>query len=183
MIVQQMRSYVMAVGLLGLTGCAVVPTGPSVLVLPSQGKSFEQFQAEDMACRQWAGQQIGMTAQDTINQNTATSAAVGTAIGAGAGALLGAASGHPGTGAAIGAGSGLLLGTATGAGAGEAYGYDAQQRYDYAYVQCMYAKGHQVPGQVHRYRLRRATPSYPPPPPSYGYPVPPDYVPSYPYYR
>lgn len=32
-------------GLLLLAGCATVPSGPSVLVLPGSGKTFEQFQA------------------------------------------------------------------------------------------------------------------------------------------
>ena len=176
MAVKQLGKKVTLVVLLVLGGCATVPSGPSVLVLPAPGKPFEQFQTDDLACRQWAGQQIGISAQDTINRNTATSAAVGTAIGAGAGALLGAASGDAGAGAAIGAGSGLLVGTAAGSGAGQAYGYEAQQRYDYAYVQCMYAKGNQIPGQVHRYRVRKVRPSLAPPP-AYRYPVPPDYVP------
>lgn len=176
MFIRCMRKQILALTLLTVSGCATLPSGPSVLVLPAPGKPFEQFQAEDMSCRQWAGEQVGISAQGTVNLNTAQGAAVGTAIGAGAGALLGAATGHPGAGAAIGAGSGLLLGTAAGAGAGESYGWEAQQKYDYAYVQCMYAKGNQIPGQVHRYRVRRVSPSFPPP---YAerYAVPPDYVP------
>jgi phage tail tape-measure protein len=165
-----MRAAVAAV--LVVSGCATMPAGPSVLVLPGPGKPFEQFQADDYVCRQWAGQQIGMTAQQTAEENTVKGAAVGTVIGAGAGALLGAATGHAGAGAAIGAGSGLLVGTAAGSGYGQEYGYEAQQKYDYAYVQCMYAKGNEVPGAVHQYRIRKRTP--PPPPPSS---VPPDYVP------
>ena len=161
--------------LLTLAGCATVPTGPSVRVMPAPGKSFEQFQVDDAICRQWAGQQIGMSPQETINQNTATGAVVGTVIGAGLGAAIGAASGHPGAGAAIGAGSGLLAGTATGANAGQVYGYEAQRRYDVAYEQCMYAKGNQIPGTVIR-RIRRTAP--PPPPGMYS--VPPDYAPSNP---
>jgi len=147
------------------SGCATLPTGPSVNVLPAPGKPFEQFVAEDATCRQWAERQIGMNAQATADQNMVTSATVGTVIGAGAGALLGAASGHPGTGAAIGAGSGLLLGTAAGASSGQVYGAEAQRRYDNTYLQCMYAKGNQVPGVVKR-PVRRY------------YPVPPD-IPRY----
>ena len=161
--------------LLALSGCATLPTGPSVRVLPAPGKSFEQFQAEDAICRQWAGQQIGMTPQQTVNQNAVTGAVVGTAIGAGLGAALGAASGNAGAGAAIGAGSGLLVGTASGANAGQVYGWEAQRRYDIAYEQCMYAKGNQISGTVPR-RVRRIAP--PPPPGTYS--VPPDYAPSYP---
>ena len=58
-----MRDMLLAslvIGLL-LTGCATIPGGPSVMVLPGAGKSFEQFQAEDFVCRQWAAQQIGIT--------------------------------------------------------------------------------------------------------------------------
>jgi Glycine-zipper domain len=176
MLIKLIRSRITLLAVLVLSGCATLPTGPSVLVLPAAGKPLEQFQTEDMICRQWAGQQIGMSAQDTVNQNTAKGAAVGTMIGAGAGALLGAASGHAGAGAAIGAGSGLLLGTASGAGAGQEYGWEAQRKYDYGYVQCMYAKGNQIPGQVHQYRVRRINP--PPPRPHDMNSVPPDYVPN-----
>ena len=35
-------------------GCVTLPTGPSVMVLPAHGKSFEQFQSDDALCRQWA---------------------------------------------------------------------------------------------------------------------------------
>lgn len=160
--------------LLVLGACATVPTGPSVRVLPTPGKSFEQFMAEDAVCRQWAEQQLGMSTQDTINQNTAGSAVVGTAIGAGVGAVLGAASGNAGTGAAIGGGTGLLFGAASGSSSGQAYGYEAQRRYDNTYVQCMYAKGNQVPGTVRT--LRKSRPVAPPPPSRYS--VPPDYYPA-----
>src|SRR5438105_9494113 len=37
-----------------LAACATVPMGPSVMVLPGTGKNFEQFQADDAVCRQWA---------------------------------------------------------------------------------------------------------------------------------
>jgi hypothetical protein len=142
-------------------------------VLPGKGKSFEQFQVDDSACRQWAERSIGISAQQTANQNIVSGAAVGTAIGAGVGALLGAAAGDPGVGAAIGAGSGLLIGSASGAEAGQVYGREAQRRYDNTYVQCMFSKGHLVPGKVRYYRIRsNATP-----PPQDFRSVPPDYVP------
>ncbi|HBA87546.1 MAG TPA: glycine zipper family protein [Geobacter sp.] len=160
--------------LLVLGGCVSMPTGPSVRVLPAPGKAFEQFMAEDAVCRQWAEQQLGMSAQDTANQNTAQSAVVGTAIGAGVGAALGAASGNAGAGAAIGGGTGLLFGAASGSESGRVYGYEAQRRYDNTYVQCMYAKGNQVPGATRKVRRGR---SYTPPPPSM-YSVPPDYYPA-----
>ncbi len=161
--------------LLAISGCATLPTGPSVKVFPAPNKSFEEFQADDAVCRQWAERSIGVAPQEAANQNVATGAVAGTALGAGVGALLGAASGHAGAGAAIGAGSGLLVGSAAGANAGQVYGWEAQRRYDTAYEQCMYAKGNQVPGTVTRRRARR---SIPPPPPSGSYQVPPDYSPS-----
>jgi hypothetical protein len=51
------------VGLAGLTvllagACASAPTGPSVLVLPGEGKSHEQFRADDARCRQPAAAEI-----------------------------------------------------------------------------------------------------------------------------
>ena len=154
-----------------LGGCATLPTGPSVMALPALGKSFEQFQAEDVACRQWAAQQVGPPGAPA-NQNTAIGAAVGTAIGAGLGAAIGSASGHAGTGAAIGAGAGLLTGTAAGANADQATAGNAQRRYDMAYQQCMYAKGNQIPGAVRRAPQPLVVPPPPPPPPGYS-PAPP----------
>ncbi len=143
-----------------LSGCATLPTGPSVMVLPAPGKPFDLFQSEDASCRFWASQQVGQTPQEVVNQNTVANAALGTVLGAGLGAAIGAASGNAGTGAAIGAGSGLLGGTLVGAGNSQVYGYEAQRRYDIAYQQCMYAKGNQIPGAVQTQRG-----SYPPPPP------------------
>jgi hypothetical protein len=142
------RTYVSVLLLLVLTGCATVPSGPSVMVIPAQGKPFEQFQAEDANCKWWASQQSGPSAQETLNQNTASGAVVGTILGAGLGAAIGAISGNPGMGAAVGAGSGLLGGTISGASAGQGYAWEAQRRYDIAYQQCMYAKGNQVGGSV-----------------------------------
>jgi len=147
-------------------GCATVPTGPSVMVLPAPGKPFDQFQMEDAYCRQWASQQIGTSPGEASTSSTLTGAGIGTLVGAGLGAAIGAAAGNAGTGAAIGAGSGLLVGTASGASAGQTSGYEAQRRYDNAYMQCMYAKGNQIPGTAAPApRVRRTPP--PPPPPDY----------------
>ena len=162
----RMRGEVAILALVALGGCATLPSGPSVLVLPAPGKPFSQFQAEDATCRRFAETRLGIRPQEAASQNAVGGAAVGTAVGAAAGALLGAASGHAGAGAAIGAGSGLLLGTAVGSDAGEVSGYRAQRRYDHAYLQCMYAYGNQIPG-VRRegYGSREAV--APPPPPGY----------------
>ena len=159
---------VIAVPLLG--ACATVPTGPSVMVLPGGGKSFEQFQADDAGCRQWASQQTGTTPGQAANESGITSAAIGTILGAALGAAIGAAAGNPALGAAAGAGGGFLFGSSGGLSAAQYSGAAVQQRYDNAYQQCMYAKGNQIPGVI-RNAYRRgpaATPPLPPPPPPPG---------------
>jgi hypothetical protein len=91
-----------------VSACATtVPTEPAVIALPGSGKSFEQFNADDVNCRQHAG--------------------------ARAGEIAGAS------------------------------WIDQQRRYDYAYLQCMYAMGHRVPlpGQF----TSAPPPGTPPPPP------------------
>lgn len=146
-----------------LAACATPPVGPSMLVLPGTGRSFDQFRADDNECRRYAEYQIGgQSTQGIAEESGVRSAAVGTAVGAVAGAAIGGS-----RGAAVGAGSGLLFGSAAGAGAGQQSAYGAQRRYDNAYVQCMYAKGHRVPvsGQLSG-TGRTAYSESPPPPPS-----------------
>ena len=129
-----------------LAACATGPTGPSVAVMPGPGVPFEKFQADDVACRQWADQQIGgASAADTANRQAVGGAVLGTLIGAGLGAAIGGATGNTGAGAAIGGATGLLGGTAMGSGSGAASAREIQRRYDIAYMQCMYSKGHQTP--------------------------------------
>src|SRR5512136_2902000 len=101
---------VIGVGVLLVGGCATVPTGPSVMVLPSAGTPVEQFQAEDAASRQWAAQQFGVPPGTPVAQSAAIGAGSGTLVGAGRGAAFGAVAGNPGAAAAIGAGSGFLHG-------------------------------------------------------------------------
>jgi hypothetical protein len=134
--------------LLFLCACAQIPTGASVAVLPAPGKPFEVFTAEDQACRAYSAQSAGANPNDAAAKSVASSAVIGTVIGAAAGALIG---GHNGIG--TGAGLGLLTGTAVGASRGAEASYTAQQRYDIAYEQCMYAKGNQLPPAARvRYR-------------------------------
>ena len=104
----------------------------------------------------------GQTPTQTAMDSGTASAVAGTAIGAAAGALIGAAAGEPAGGTAIGAGSGLLLGGAGGTGTYESSAYALQNRYDITYVQCMYAKGNQVPVPA---AYRDAFSRYQPPPP------------------
>jgi hypothetical protein len=158
------RGLVLFLVMVTLSGCATIPAGPSVMVLPAPGKSFEAFQSEDLACRQWAEQQAGRPPAHTVNQSLASGAALGTLMGAGLGAAVGAASGNAGTGAAIGAATGLIAGTATASGSAYAAGWEVQRRYDMSYQQCMYAKGNQVPARV---RASRRSYGVPPPPPGF----------------
>ncbi len=157
--------------LLVLTACVNMPTGPSVMVLPGAGKNFDQFRYDDYECRQYAHEQTGgTTAKDAAVSSGLNSAAIGAGLGAIAGLAIGG-----GEGAAIGAGTGLLAGGLSGSGTARASGHIGQERYDNGYIQCMYAKGHNVPlsGSIRNntdpYNQNNRV-STPPPPP--GYPPP-----------
>lgn len=128
-----------------LAACAQTPMGPTVQVLPAQGKSFEQFQYEQAGCRQYAEQTVAGQSQNA-NQQAAGTAAIGTLLGAALGAGIGAAAGNAGTGAAIGAGAGLAGGAGLGASNSSRTQRSIQDQYNNAYAQCMYAKGNLVPG-------------------------------------
>jgi hypothetical protein len=148
-------------------GCASYPTGPSALALPGTGKSFEQFRMDDDDCQRYAFQQIGgLTAEKAQEESAVRSAVIGTAVGAVAGAVIG---GHDG--AAVGAGTGLLFGSTAGTNASQRSAYGSQRRYDNAYIQCMYARGHKVPvpaGMSGRMQERQAAPAPAPPPADAG---------------
>ncbi|MBI4792327.1 MAG: hypothetical protein HY789_06310 [Deltaproteobacteria bacterium] len=127
--------------LLLLGGCASLPTGPSVMVYPGTGKTFDQFRYDDMECRRFALEFVGGTSpSESATQSGVASAVTGTAVGAAAGALIGGEEG-----AAVGAGTGLLVGSMAGSETARTSAYYAQQQYDNAYIQCMYANGHLVP--------------------------------------
>lgn len=157
-------------GAVFLGACTVLPTGPSMLVLPGTGRSMDSFRYDDNECRQYAYVQIGgTTTQQAANQAAVGSAVVGTAIGAAAGAAIGGSQG-----AAVGAGTGLVAGRAMGASSASVSGYGTQRQYDNAYIQCMYAKGHRVPvpaNMAYPHTVRSNDPGIPPPPP--GSPPPP----------
>jgi hypothetical protein len=168
----------LALGALLLGGCVVMPTGPSMMSLPGSGMSFDRFRADDYDCRQFASAQVGgSSAEQAAVDSGVRSAAIGTAIGAAAGAAI---SGSSGVGP--GAGVGLLFGALAGSGAANASAYTLQQRYDMGYMQCMYAKGHKVPGSR---RVAQRPPGYASPPPAGTYtpPPPPPGLPPPPPYR
>lgn len=163
-----------------LVGCVHIPSGPSVMVLPGNGKNFDQFRNDDFICRQFASQQTEYnTPRRASISSGAESAAIGTALGALAGAAFGG-----GRGAAIGAGAGLLGGGLAGSSSAQSSGSISQERYDVSYIQCMYANGHQVPVSARfqgvggtGYQMPAQQPSnrYIPPPPRGNPPPPPPY--------
>lgn len=117
------------------------PNEPSVMVLPGTGKSFEEFQADNNVCKQFAfGQVAGRSPEATGVGSGVRSAALGTILGAAAGTVADGS-----RGASAGAGAGLALGGLAGASAAETSGSRLQRRYDIGYQQCMYAKGHRIP--------------------------------------
>ena len=149
-------------------GCTSIPTGPSTMALPGTGKPFDQFRADDGGCRQYAFEASGgQTAARAQEESGVKSAVAGAAIGA----LIGAAvsGGH---GAAVGAGVGGGAGAIAGVGAGEASGYEIQRRYDQAYTQCMYGRGHRV-AVSGRFAPSYAGQGYGAPPPRTSYVPPP----------
>jgi uncharacterized protein YcfJ len=123
-----------------LGGCATPATAPSVYIAPGRNKPPEVFAQDQAVCGNYANQVSAQVAQQVNNQQFG-SAVVGTILGAGLGAAIGG-----GRGAAIGAASGATAGTLYGA-QSSAYGQlSVQQQYDYAYSQCMYSRGNQIPG-------------------------------------
>jgi uncharacterized protein YcfJ len=112
--------------------------GPRAAVMPGPNKPFAVFQQEDAFCRQFAQQQSAGVAQASNNQQIG-SAVLGTVLGAGLGAAIGG-----GRGAGIGAASGALGGTLSGSSQAQRGTLTAQQLFDNAYRQCMYAHGNQV---------------------------------------
>jgi hypothetical protein len=153
--------------LLLLDGCVQPPLGPTVQVLPQQGKPFEVFQQDQGVCTQYASSQVQGQSQQA-NGNALGGALLGTVLGAGLGAAIGG-----GRGAAIGAGSGALLGTGVGANSSARAQGGIQYQYNNAYVQCMVSKGNVLPEprpvivQPAPYLVQPAP--YYAAPPAYGY--------------
>jgi hypothetical protein len=131
-----------------VAGCATQPGGPDIPVAPGAGKSWDAFQQDDYACRDFADGRVAGRAQNANDH-----AILSTIIGAGLGAALGGAIGG-GSGAGVGAAAGGVAGSAYGANDTERSQYRLQRQYDLAYAQCMAAKGNDVPPPF-GYRHRR----------------------------
>ena len=131
----------LAVTTLLLSGCAEMPVGPSVAVMPGASKPFDVFMQDDQLCRSWASHAIGVPGHDAAAARMLASTIAGAAIGALAGAAVGD---HRSAGA--GAAMGTVVGASVGASQGGFTATNAQRRYDIAYQQCMYSKGNLVTG-------------------------------------
>lgn len=151
------RTGGMALACMVLAGCAYMPTGPTVAVMPPPNKPFDVFVQDDQLCRGWAAHSIGQPGNDAAAQQVVGSAVAGAVIGG----LLGAAVGDSSS-AAAGAAMGSLFGGSVGANQAAATSWNAQRSYDIAYQQCMYSKGN----YVGPYGPYRAAPAAPPPPPA-----------------
>lgn len=123
-----------------LAACAQTPMGPTVQVMPGAGKPFDQFQTDQVVCKNFAEQAVSGQAQNA-NLRGVGAAALTTALGAGLGAAIGG-----GRGAGIGAASGALGGAGIGAVTSSNAQMSIQDQYNNAFAQCMYSKGNQVPG-------------------------------------
>ena len=123
-----------------LAGCAQTPMGPTVQVMPGNGKSLDTFAYDQATCKQFAQNAVAGQAENA-NVRGVGEAAITTALGAGLGAAIGG-----GRGAGIGAASGALGGAGIGAMTSSNAQLTIQQQYDNAYAQCMYTRGNAVPG-------------------------------------
>jgi hypothetical protein len=140
-----------------LAGCAQMPVGPTVAVMPGANKPFEVFVQDDQLCRGWAARSIGLPGNDPAAQQMVGSTVAGAVIGGLAGAAVGG-HGSAGAGAAV----GTLVGATAGASQSAGTAWGSQRSYDIAYLQCMYSRGNVLPGS--RYGAYPAPPAPPRPP-------------------
>ncbi len=123
--------YLSALFTLFLSGCAS-QTGWTPTVDPYGDPNSYRINQDMEECQYLARRASGGTLEET-----ATGAAVGGLIGAASGAALGAISGDAGKGAAYGAAIG-------GFGGGAKQGFQSEDRYKRAYINCMRHRGHYV---------------------------------------
>gem|GEM_PF-4599740 len=128
--------------LLILSACASRPYAPRLGVMPGSQQSLQNFQQDDLRCRQQAKAAMGDKTPEHIQQETIGRDA---AIGTFAGALLGAVLGRGNHSIAAGAATGLIYGGLIGAGDGYAKAENAREDFDIRYIQCMYNAGHRIP--------------------------------------
>jgi hypothetical protein len=61
------RWGMLGLGLVILSACTVLPTGPNVLVLPAVGKPVDVFRMEEGECRAYAQQQLGVAPEQAAS--------------------------------------------------------------------------------------------------------------------
>jgi len=113
------------------SACGTIPAngGPSVAVLPGGGKSMPEFNIDDIACR--------ATAKVKANDNSPLPVGMGLGEPEIVASVRGRLSLRD---------SNELTGSVFGnAAAADAGAVTPQVRYDTAYLQCMYSKGHKIP--------------------------------------
>jgi hypothetical protein len=147
----------LAAAMVLISGCATLPSGPSITALPGSGKSFEQFRSDDHVCRQYAEEQVSPVKPDRAADQAV---AGGTAAGAAS---------HEGHGPSL--GEARVPESDTGSRPVQTAGV----RYDAAYIQCMYAKGNRVP--VSSDMVVAPPRDHSPPPPAGPSLPPPDFHP------
>ena len=132
------RISLVALAVALLAGCDTMPERPTVTALQGADKGFDEFRTDDVECRQYAHAQVsGVTPASADHASGVTSTAPSSAICVAVGAAI------DGRGsAAAGSRTGSLI---DGTDAAQFVGYGLQQRYNCAYVQCMYLKGDKVP--------------------------------------
>jgi hypothetical protein len=54
-----MKWIILALNVIVLSGCVILPTGPSLPTAPAEGKPFDLYLADDAKCRQVAERQLG----------------------------------------------------------------------------------------------------------------------------
>ena len=125
-----------ALGALLAAGCAAAPKIPDVAVMPGPGKTFQQFEADDRACRLYAEKAVpGVVSDGKEALPAATPRAA-------AGGL---------------SGMGLLMGSSLGVQETDPAERGAQQSYDIDFGQCMAAYGNRLPAPpVSYYRYRHS---------------------------
>ena|SRR5450631_3095475 len=126
-----------------LAGCETMPVvGPTVTTLQGDGKSHDEFRTDDADCRQFASAQL----DEAKSASADPMGGVTSATRGGTGSLI------------------------DGTDSAQYVGYGLQQRYNRAFVRCMYIKGNKVP-LLARERWPGPRSPWPPDPDAYYLPL------------
>jgi hypothetical protein len=147
-----------------LAGCeTMLPEGPTVTALPGDAKSSAEFRTNDVECRQYAHAQADEVASASAGHaGPVTNGVRGTAGGAVADVAV--------DGRGLTDAGGRYGSVIDGIDSAQYVGYGLQQRYNRAYVRCMYVKGNKVP-LLARERWPAPRSPWPPDPDAYYFPL------------